>query len=579
MASAKTIVRRVVPPLPAVNDHPILNRILLARGVTAAAELDYGLAQLIDPRQLKGIEQAIDLLTQAYVAQKRILIVGDFDADGATSTALAVRGLRALGFKQVDFLVPNRFEYGYGLTPEIVAVAQQYQPELLITVDNGISSVAGVEAANALGMQVLITDHHLPGDALPPAAAIVNPNQPGCDFPCKALAGVGVMFYVLIALRSHWRSCGLFAERSEPNLAEFLDLVALGTVADVVPLERNNRLLVAQGLKRLRAGYCCAGIKALLQVAGRSSDKITAMDLGFIIGPRLNAAGRLDDMSIGIQCLLTDNPAQALEYAQELDALNRERRSIEAGMQKESQVLLAQLESELNGQLPQGLCLYHPQWHQGVIGILASRIKDKLHRPVIIFAENAPGELKGSGRSIAGLHLRDALDEIAKRAPYLLKKFGGHAMAAGLSLEERYLPEFKHLFNEVVTAHIGPEGVAAAIISDGDLLGEDFSLDLADQLAASGPWGQAFAEPTFDGEFIVHQQRLLNDKHLKMAVSPVQSPEVLLDAIAFNVDAQPWSQHLQAKMRLAFKLTPNEFRGQRSVQLLDHHLWTSCNNV
>lgn len=565
---AKTIVRREIPSLPAVTDHPVLNRILLARGVTSAVELDYSLAGLIEPNRLKGIEQALDLLTEAFLTHKKILIVGDFDADGATSTALAVRGLRALGFKQVDFLVPNRFEYGYGLTPEIVAVAQQYQPELLITVDNGISSVAGVAAANDLGIQVLITDHHLPGETLPAAAAIVNPNQPGCPFPCKALAGVGVMFYILIALRSHWRARGFFAQRSEPNLAEFLDLVALGTVADVVPLERNNRLLVAQGLKRLRAGQCCAGIKALLQVAGRSAEKITAMDLGFIIGPRLNAAGRLDDMSIGIQCLLTDNQAQALEYAQELDALNRERRAIEAGMQKESQLLLAQLEQELKGQLPQGLCLYHPQWHQGVIGILASRIKDKLHRPVIIFAESAPGELKGSGRSIAGLHLRDALDEVAKRAPYLLKKFGGHAMAAGLSLEERYLTEFKHLFNEVVTAHLGPEGVAAAVISDGALVAEDYSLVLADQLAASGPWGQAFAEPTFDGEFIVHQQRLLNDKHLKMLVSPLEAPDLLLDAIAFNVNTQPWSHHLQPKMRLAFKLTPNEFRGQRSVQLL-----------
>ncbi|MFO1370482.1 MAG: single-stranded-DNA-specific exonuclease RecJ [Marinagarivorans sp.] len=569
MTHAKTIVRRVVPSLPEVNEHPILNRILLARGVTAAEELEYGLAQLIDPKQLKGIEQAVALLTQAYLAQSRILIVGDFDADGATSTALAVRGLRALGFKQVDFLVPNRFEYGYGLTPEIVAVAEQYQPELLITVDNGISSVAGVEAANHLGIQVLITDHHLPGDSLPAAAAIVNPNQPGCAFPCKALAGVGVMFYVLIALRSHLRAAGLLAERGEPNLADFLDLVALGTVADVVPLERNNRLLVAQGLKRLRAGHCCEGIKALLQVAGRSAEKLTAMDLGFIIGPRLNAAGRLDDMSIGIQCLLCDNPAQALEYAQELDALNRERRAIEAGMQKESHVLLAQLERELAGQLPQGLCLYHPQWHQGVIGILASRIKDKLHRPVIIFAESAPGELKGSGRSIAGLHLRDALDEVAKRAPYLLKKFGGHAMAAGLSIEEHYLAEFKQLFNEVVTAHLGPEGVSATLMSDGELVRrEDFSLHLADQLAASGPWGQAFAEPSFDGEFIVHQQRFLNDKHLKMTVSPLNNPDIVLDAIAFNVDAQPWSHHLQPRMRLVYKLTPNEFRGQRTVQLL-----------
>ncbi|HEY6527330.1 MAG TPA: single-stranded-DNA-specific exonuclease RecJ [Cellvibrionaceae bacterium] len=571
MAKLKTIVRRAVPILPPITEHPILNRIFLTRGVTRADELDYPLSQLINPMQLKGIKQALALLAEAFSAQHRLLIIGDFDADGATSTALAVRGLRALGFKYVDFLVPNRFEYGYGLTPEIVDVAQHYQPDLLITVDNGISSVEGVAAANALGIKVLITDHHLPGETLPAAAAIVNPNQPGCEFPCKALAGVGVMFYVLIALRANLREQGIFAQRAEPNLAEFLDLVALGTVADVVPLERNNRLLVAQGLKRLRAGHCCAGIKALLQVAGRSADKITATDLGFILGPRLNAAGRLDDMSIGIQCLLTDNLAQALEYAQELDALNRERRAIEAGMQKESQLLLDGLEGELTGQLPQGLCLYHSQWHQGVIGILASRIKDKLHRPVIIFAESAPGELKGSGRSIPGLHLRDALDEIAKRAPHILKKFGGHAMAAGLSLQEQHLGEFKSLFNAVVCSHIGIDGVAASIISDGVLEASDYSLSLADSLAASGPWGQAFTEPVFDGEFVVYQQRLLNDKHLKLTVSPLEAPDVLLDAIAFNVDTQQWpSQH--KKLRMAFKLSPNEFRGQRTVQLMVDYL-------
>ncbi|MEY4589782.1 MAG: single-stranded-DNA-specific exonuclease RecJ [Pseudomonadota bacterium] len=572
MASTKTIVRREVPNLPPVFDHPLLNRILLARGVTRADELDYSLTQLINPSLLKGINEALGLLTEAFLAQKKLLIIGDFDADGATSTALAVRGLRALGFNQVDFLVPNRFEFGYGLTPEIVAVAQHYQPDLLITVDNGIASVAGVAAANALGIKVIVTDHHLPGDTLPAAAAIINPNQPGCTFPCKALAGVGVMFYVLMALRTHFRELDFFAQRTEPNLAEFLDLVALGTVADVVPLERNNRLLVAQGLKRLRAGRCCAGIKALLQVAGRDAEKITSTDLGFIIGPRLNAAGRLDDMSIGIQCLLTDNPAQALEYAQELDALNRERRAIETGMQKESQVLLDALEAELKGQLPQGLCLYHPEWHQGVIGILASRIKDKFHRPVIIFAESAPGELKGSGRSIAGLHLRDALDEVAKRAPHILQKFGGHAMAAGLSLAERHLAEFKILFDDVVCAHLGPKGVAAFISSDGALAAEEFSLALADTLAACGPWGQAFSEPIFDGDFIIHQQRLLADKHLKLTLSPQNCPDIFLDAIAFNVDTQLWPNTQRQKLRMAYKLSPNEFRGQRTVQLMVDYL-------
>lgn len=568
MSHVKSIIRRTVPTAPAILDQPILNRIFLARGVRAREELEYPLSNLINPRRLKGIEQALGLLMRAYEAGSRILIIGDFDADGATSTALAVRGLRALGFHQVDFLVPNRFEYGYGLTPEIVAVAQHYHPDLLITVDNGISSVAGVDAANALGIEVLITDHHLPGDNLPAAAAIVNPNQPGCEFPCKSLAGVGVIFYVLIALRTHMRDIGLFPAGAQPNLADFLDLVALGTVADVVPLERNNRLLVAQGLNRMRTGHCCAGIKALLQVAGRNAENISAADLGFIIGPRLNAAGRLDDMSIGIQCLLTDNPAKALEYAQELDALNRERRVIEGGMQKESQILLEKLQLDSKGQIPQGLCLYHPQWHQGVIGILASRVKERYHRPVIIFAQSDAGELKGSGRSILGVHLRDALDEIAKQAPHLLNKFGGHAMAAGLSLAEDNLEEFKTLFDQVVCNKIGPEGVAASVLSDGELSPADFTLALADHLAASGPWGQAFAEPIFDGIFINHQQRLLNDKHLKMVVSPLAAPDLLLDAIAFNVDPQQWASSAAKKLRMAYKLNVNEFRGQRSLQLL-----------
>lgn len=572
MPQVKSIIRRTVPMAPAVLEQPILNRIFLARGVRAREELEYSLSNLINPRHLKGIEPALGLLMRAYEAGSRLLIIGDFDADGATSTALAVRGLRALGFHQVDFLVPNRFEYGYGLTPEIVAVAQHYHPDLLITVDNGISSVAGVDAANALGIEVLITDHHLPGDTLPAAAAIVNPNQPGCEFPCKSLAGVGVIFYVLIALRAHMRSKGLFSSTVEPNLADFLDLVALGTVADVVPLERNNRLLVAQGLMRMRTGHCCAGIKALLQVAGRNAENISAADLGFIIGPRLNAAGRLDDMTIGIQCLLTDNPAKALAYAQELDALNRERRVIEGSMQKESQILLEKLQLDSKGQIPQGLCLYHPQWHQGVIGILASRVKERYHRPVIIFAQSDAGELKGSGRSIAGVHLRDTLDEIAKRAPHLLSKFGGHAMAAGLSLAEENLDEFKMLFNQVVCNKIGPEGLAASVLSDGELAPADFTLALADHLAASGPWGQAFAEPIFDGIFINHQQRLLNDKHLKMVVSPLYAPEVLLDAIAFNVDPQQWADSAVKKLRMAYKLNVNEFRGQRSLQLLVDYL-------
>ena len=565
----KTIQRR---PLPAithpVSHSPVLARLFAARGVERAEELDYQLQYLLKPDTLKGLDQALTLLVDALTHGESILILGDFDADGATSTALAVRCLRALGCAEVNFLVPNRFEYGYGLTPEIVEVAAQYAPQLLITVDNGISSLEGVARAQALGIKVLVTDHHLPGAQLPSAEAIVNPNQPGCDFPCKALAGVGVIFYVLSALRTRLRTLGWFAQRPEPNFAEYLDIVALGTVADVVPLEHNNRLLVAQGLKRIQAGRCCEGIKALLQVASRAADTITATDLGFVVGPRLNAAGRLDDMSLGIQCLLTDNPAEALALAQELDALNRDRRAIETGMQQEALVLLATLERELAGQLPTGLCLFHADWHQGVIGILASRIKDRLHRPVIVFALDEQGQLKASGRSIPGFHLRDALDEVASAHPHMLKKFGGHAMAAGLSLAPEYLAAFKIAFDAVAHKHLGTSGLEAKMFTDGELLPAEFNLTLAADLAAAGPWGQAFPEPCFDGEFNLVQQRLLGGKHLKMVLSPRQAPHQLIDAIAFNIDVKAWPNTECRHIRLVYKLAANEFRGQTSLQLM-----------
>ena len=433
--------------LPQLGDlPPLLTRLYAARGVQSVEELDKGLARLIPYRQLKGIESAVALLVEALEQRQRILFVGDFDADGATASSVGVLGLRMLGAAHVDYLVPNRFEYGYGLTPEIVAVALQRQPDLLVTVDNGISSVEGVAAAKAAGLKVLVTDHHLPGPELPAADAIVNPNQPGCEFPSKSLAGVGVIFYVLLALRARLRELDWFARTglAEPNLAELLDLVALGSVADVVPLDANNRILVHQGLARIRKGFARPGLKAILEVAGKQAARISSTDLGFILGPRLNAAGRLDDMSLGIECLLTDDAALAADMAQQLDALNQDRKAIEQGMQREA---LAQLKDLPLDSLPFGLCLFEPDWHQGVIGILASRLKERYHRPTIAFADAGDGLLKGSARSIAGFHIRDALDAVAARHPGLISKFGGHAMAAGLSLPQEHFGAFAAAFD------------------------------------------------------------------------------------------------------------------------------------
>jgi single-stranded-DNA-specific exonuclease len=548
-----------------------LKRAVAARGVTDAKQLRYELAQLLKP-SLKGLDDALELLLEVLQRQGRVMIVGDFDADGATSTAVAVRSLRAMGYAHVEFIVPNRFEYGYGLSPEIVEVAAQWRPDLIITVDNGISSIDGVDRAHELGIKVLVTDHHLPGQQLPTADAIVNPNQDGCLFESKAAAGVGVIFYVMMALRGRLRSQGWFTQREEPNLASFLDLVALGTVADVVPLDFNNRIMVAQGLQRIRAGVACAGIRALLAVAGRDANKIVAADLGFAIAPRLNAAGRLDDMTLGIRCLLADSDAEAMNIAHELDQLNRDRRSIENLMQTEALHSLEQLNAELDGQLPQGLCLYREDWHQGVIGILASRIKDRLHRPVIVFADDGHGALKGSGRSISGIHLRDILDEVATSHPGLLSKFGGHAMAAGLSLEKAHLDEFSRAFNQVVKSHLGEDGLEAKIDSDGELDAADLSLDSAERIQLMGPWGQAFTEPVFDGEFRLIQQKLVGEKHLKMTLAHVNDEQNLIDAIAFNVDRNLWPSEDCDRVKLAYKLSINEFRGRRSLQLMVDYL-------
>jgi single-stranded-DNA-specific exonuclease len=536
---------------------PLLARIYAARGIQDAGQLDTDIKRLLPFSLLKNAEQMACFLADAIADKKKILIVADYDADGATACAVAMRGLNALGTK-VDFIVPNRFEYGYGLTPEIVHLSKQSEPDILLTVDNGIASVEGVAEANRLGMQVLVTDHHLPGDALPDALCIVNPNQPGCTFPSKHLAGVGVMFYVLMALRAEMRKRGAFAAQAEPNLGNLLDLVALGTVADVVKLDDNNRILVQQGLQRIRAGRSCAGIQALLQIARRQAAQATAYELGFIVGPRLNAAGRLEDMGLGIRCLLTDDAAEAGDIAARLDALNKERRSIEADMQESA---LADLDT-FDPVDAWSLSLFNEDWHQGVIGILASRLKDKFHRPVIAFARSQTGELKGSGRSIAGLHLRDALDLVSKRHPHLIQKFGGHAMAAGLSIREEYLNEFRQAFEVIAQELLDAESLVKTIATDGPLETKEFTLSIARDLQRQ-VWGQGFPEPLFEGDFRVQTQRIVGEKHLKLKLS---SPAGSFDAIRF-FSAEPAPEQIHA----VYSLSVNEYNGSESLQLIVRH--------
>ncbi|CAN5411604.1 single-stranded-DNA-specific exonuclease RecJ [soil metagenome] len=571
----KTIIRRQTTT--SVNDlpkelHPILQHVYRNRGVQSASELERGLDKLLPYQQLMGIEGAMLCLYEALQQQQRILIVGDFDADGATSSAVAVSALRALGAGEVHYLVPNRFEYGYGLTPEIVEVAKKWQPDLIITVDNGISSCAGVAAAKAVGIKVLVTDHHLPGAELPIADSIVNPNQTGDVFPSKNLAGVGVIFYVMLALRSYLREREWFTKRSiaEPNMASLLDLVALGTVADVVPLDKNNRILVHQGLQRIRAGTARVGIQALLTVAGRSCERLVAADLGFAIAPRLNAAGRLDDMSLGIECLLCEDPKRAQTIAGELDALNKERRLIEEDMQQQALQELAKLNFN-NNELPYGVCLFDKSWHQGVIGILASRLKERLHRPVIAFAPGTDGELKGSARSIAGVHIRDVLDLIASSNPGLISRFGGHAMAAGLALEQAKYTQFAQCFAAEIAKQIGTKNLQGVIESDGELAAADFAMPLAEALREGGPWGQTFPEPLFDGEFRVLYQRLVGNKHLKLTLG-LAGQTKSFDAIAFNVDLKQWPNHRCEQVRAAFRLDINEYQGVKNLQLVVEHL-------
>ena len=570
----KLIRRRPADPAASLSDadlHPLLARIYTTRGVRTPAELDLALAQLLPPAQLRNADAAAVLLADAVAADKKLLVIGDFDADGATSTALAVSLLRQFGAREVDYLVPNRFEYGYGLTPEIVALAATRDPAVIITVDNGISSLDGVESARARGIATLITDHHLAGRTLPGADVIVNPNQPGCAFPSKNLAGVGVIFYVMLALRAQLRLRGWFAQRAEPNLAHYTDLVALGTVADVVPLDHNNRILVAAGLQRIRAGLARPGIAALLDVASRDPRTVVASDLGFAVGPRINAAGRLDDMSIGIECLLSEDPARAAALAMQLHRLNQDRRLIESDMQEQALRELARLELVQEAEPPVAMTLYQPGWHQGVIGILASRIKDRIHRPTIAFADGDPGQIKGSARSIPGIHIRDILDAVAVRHPGLISKFGGHAMAAGLSLATQDYEAFSRAFVEEVARHAEDVELQAVLDSDGELAEADFQLELATALRFAGPWGQHFPEPVFDGVFQIVSQRLVGEKHLKLVLFPA-SGSVLLDAIAFNVDRAVWPDPSIAQVEIAYRLDVNEYRGQRSVQLMVEHI-------
>lgn len=569
----KTIIRRkkVADNYLPEHLHPIIKQIYASRGVSSEQELLLSASELIAVDQLFGIQKACEILFEAFEEKARIIIVGDFDADGATSTALMMSALTLLGHQNHQFLVPNRFEYGYGLSPEIVEIASQQGANLLITVDSGISCIAGVKTAKALGMNVIVTDHHLQGKELPNADAIINPNQHQCHFPSKALAGVGVAFYFMLAMRKFLREKQWFQQQNitEPNIAQLLDLVALGTVADVVSLDANNRIFVEQGLKRIRAGHTRPGIQALIEVAGKNQQKLTASDFGFALGPRINAAGRLDDMSYGINCLLADDLMSARVMAAELDSLNKSRREIEQGMQQEAEAIMKQLNFS-DDNLPYAITLHHPEWHQGVIGIVAGRLKEKFHRPSIVFALSEDGlELKGSARSIPGLHIRDLLENVASQSPTLIKKFGGHAMAAGLTIGTADLEEFQQRFAETAQNWLNQDLLEGKLYSDGALTLSEMTINFAEQLRNAGPWGQNFLEPVFDDEFTLVQQRIVGEKHLKLVV---EKSGQLFDAIAFNIDVKQWPNHTATQVHLCFKLDINEFRGKESLQLMVENL-------
>ncbi|MFD3350353.1 single-stranded-DNA-specific exonuclease RecJ [Alteromonas macleodii] len=562
------IVRREVTGASLSSDlHPVIDRIYRGRNIANLDDLENGLKGLTHFNVLKGMPQAAQILANAVVQNKRIIIVGDFDADGATSTSVCILALRAMGYHNVDFLVPNRFDFGYGLSVPIVDEAAKQGAEVIVTVDNGISCIDGVTHAKSLGMQVVVTDHHLPGDVLPPADAIVNPNQPGCEFPSKNLAGVGVAFYIMLALKAELQQQGHFEKAgvAPPNLASLLDIVAVGTVADVVVLDKNNRILVHQGLQRIRAGKCRPGIKALVEVANRDCAHLTSTDLGFVVGPRLNAAGRLDDMSQGIACLLEDETIQARMIAAELDALNKERREIETGMKAQAETVLEQMALD-EGDMPSALVVYREDFHQGVIGIVAGRLKEKYLKPVIAFAHQDDEIIKGSARSIPGVHIRDVLDEVNTRYPGVIEKFGGHAMAAGLSLPVAKLQDFEQAFVDIARAHMAKLHGNHALLSDGDLSSKELCLPFAHLLRQAGPFGQGFESPLFDGEFALLDQRLVGQKHLKMVLKSDGANEV--DAIAFNVDLKSWPNAMVKRVHIAYRLDINVFRGQETVQLI-----------
>lgn len=554
---------------------PLIERIIQSRGLTTAA-LDFGLNGMLDFSSLKGIDRAVELLGHAIRHKQRILIIGDFDVDGATSTSLAVECLHKMGADWVHYLVPNRFEFGYGLSEPIVQLAyEEYRPDILVTVDNGISSYEGIERAHALGMKVVVTDHHLPASdnpaELPDADAIVNPSQPGCEFPSKAACGCGVIFYVMCALRRYLLEQKMLFPTNAPNMAQYLDLVALATVADVVPLDDNNRILVEQGLRRIRKGHARPGILALLNVAKKTPERLTSKDFGFALGPRLNAAGRMDDMSIGIECLLAQSQARADQIAQTLDELNQDRKNVEAGMQQEA---LAQLSSiQLNEQsLPSALVLFNANWHQGVVGLLASRIKERYFRPVIAFAPNEDGtELKGSGRSIPGFHMRDALDLVAKRIPHVLSKFGGHAMAAGLSIAPEHLSVFQTTFEEIAQSLVHADMLTHTVVTDGAPSAQEYDTTLAHQLRVCAPWGQQFPEPLFDATFEIINQRIVGERHLKMTLRETEHRTVV-DAIAFNIDTRAWPNKDNPNIHIVFELDANFFRNEWRLQLLVKHI-------
>ncbi len=557
----RVLKRRVaVSTLPGLS--PLLSRLYVGRGVVSKDEVDHSLKNLLPPDLLKGMGAAVELLAGLIRQQARILIIGDFDADGATSSVLMVHGLRSLGAEQVDYLVPNRFEYGYGLTPEIVEVALQRNPDLIVTVDNGISSHEGVDFARENGIKTLITDHHLPGNQVPKADAILNPNQQGCDFPSKNLAGVGVAFYLLSGVRRELRESHWFEHRSEPNMADYLDLVALGTIADVVPMDYNNRIMVQEGIRRMRAGRLRPGLKALLALSDSRIQTLTSSDLAFGVAPRVNAAGRLEDISLGIECLLTDDENRAQELASRLDKLNLERREIENEMKQQALNFLSALKLTKDTEEKVGICLYDEGWHQGVVGVVASRIKDEFHRPVVAFAKVSDSELKGSARSISGLHMRDVFETIAARNPDLLQKFGGHAMAAGLTLHPANLTTFAEQFDIEAKRWLTEEDLTQTVITDGNL-GEDYSISLAREIGQICPWGQGFPEPLFDDDFEIVDQRIVGGRHLKMKLRPLDGADSI-DAIAFNHD-----RLVEGRVkRIAYRLDVNEYRGMESLQLI-----------